>query len=78
MCDLVCNSTNFKVRTNAAWALGVCNSFDKHIINLWKSIMLALENSQHVPSYVEYPHRDALVQQVDEILYIFYTYLKNI
>jgi hypothetical protein len=27
--------------------------------------MLGLENSQHVPSYVEYPHRDALVQQVE-------------
>lgn len=28
---------------------------------------MALENSQHVPSYIEYSHRDALVQQVDEI-----------
>ncbi|KAJ8687142.1 hypothetical protein QAD02_022936 [Eretmocerus hayati] len=64
LCDLICSSPNFKVRTNAAWALSVCNSFDKHTITLWKSIFLALENSQHVPSYIEYAHRDALVQQL--------------
>lgn len=36
---------------------------------LWKSIVLALENAQHVPSYVEYPHRDALIQQVSKHIY---------
>ncbi|XP_001604646.2 HEAT repeat-containing protein 6 [Nasonia vitripennis] len=64
LCDLVCNSPNFKVRTNAAWALSVCNSYEKYIVTLWKSIIFGLENSQHVPSYIEYPHRDALVQQL--------------
>lgn len=33
-------------------------------MTLWKSITLAFENSQHVPSYIEYPHRDALIQQL--------------
>jgi len=37
---------------------------------LWKSIVLAFENAQHVPSYVEYPHRDALIQQVNMLSYI--------
>ncbi|XP_058793535.1 HEAT repeat-containing protein 6 [Phymastichus coffea] len=64
LCDLICNNRNFKVRTNSAWALSVCNSFDRYIVTLWKSVMLALENSQHVPSYIEYSHRDALVQQL--------------
>lgn len=64
LCNLICNSPNFKVRTNAAWALYSCNSYGKYIIILWKSLILAFENSQYVPSYIEYPHRDALIQQL--------------
>ncbi|XP_076236061.1 HEAT repeat-containing protein 6 isoform X2 [Calliopsis andreniformis] len=64
LCKIICNSPNFKVRTNAAWALYSCNSYDKYVVTLWKSIILAFENSQHVPSYTEYSHRDALVQQL--------------
>ncbi|XP_050474529.1 HEAT repeat-containing protein 6 isoform X1 [Bombus huntii] len=64
LCNLICDSPNFKVRTNAAWALYSCNSYGKYIITLWKSLILAFENSQHVPSYIEYPHRDALIQQL--------------
>ncbi|XP_011690011.1 PREDICTED: HEAT repeat-containing protein 6 isoform X2 [Wasmannia auropunctata] len=60
---LICDSPNFKVRTNAAWALSSCNYYGKYTVMLWKSIVLAFENAQHVPSYVEYPHRDALIQQ---------------
>ncbi|XP_051170043.1 HEAT repeat-containing protein 6 isoform X2 [Leptopilina boulardi] len=61
---LIRDSINFKVRTNAAWAISVCNSYGKYIVSLWKSVILALENSQHVPNYVEYAHRDNLVQQL--------------
>ncbi|KZC08576.1 HEAT repeat-containing protein 6, partial [Dufourea novaeangliae] len=64
LCNLICHSPNFKVRSNAAWALCACNSYGKYTASLWKSIILAFENSQHVPSYIEYPHRDALVQQL--------------
>ncbi|OAD62957.1 HEAT repeat-containing protein 6, partial [Eufriesea mexicana] len=64
LCTLICDSPNFKVRTNAAWALYSCNSYGKYIVILWKSLILAFENSQHVPSYIEYPHRDALIQQL--------------
>ncbi|XP_003705551.3 HEAT repeat-containing protein 6 [Megachile rotundata] len=64
LCSLICDSPNFKVRTNAAWALYSCNSYGKYTVTLWKSITLAFENSQHVPSYIEYPHRDALIQQL--------------
>ncbi|XP_043250125.1 HEAT repeat-containing protein 6 isoform X2 [Colletes gigas] len=64
LCNLICDSPNFKVRTNAAWALYACNSYGKYTATLWKSIILAFENSQYVPSYIEYPHRDALVQQL--------------
>ncbi|XP_076755299.1 HEAT repeat-containing protein 6 isoform X1 [Xylocopa sonorina] len=64
LCNLICHSPNFKVRTNAAWALYSCNSYGKYIVILWKSLILAFENSQHVPSYIEYPHRDALIQQL--------------
>ncbi|XP_029663154.1 HEAT repeat-containing protein 6 isoform X1 [Formica exsecta] len=61
---LICDSPNFKVRTNAAWALYSCSCYGKYTVMLWKSIVLAFENAQHVPSYVEYPHRDALIQQL--------------
>ncbi|XP_034188808.2 HEAT repeat-containing protein 6 isoform X2 [Osmia lignaria lignaria] len=64
LCNLICDSPNFKVRTNAAWALYSCNSYGKYTVTLWKNITLAFENSQHVPSYIEYPHRDALIQQL--------------
>ncbi|XP_015603052.1 HEAT repeat-containing protein 6 isoform X2 [Cephus cinctus] len=64
LCNLICHSPNFKVRTNAAWALSVCDTYEKHTFTVWKSIILAFENSQHVPRYVEYPHQDALVQQL--------------
>ncbi|KAI4481872.1 hypothetical protein M0804_009393 [Polistes exclamans] len=64
LCNLICHSPNFKVRTNAAWALYSCNSYGKYTPTLWKSIVLAFENCQHVPSYVEYSHRDTLVQQL--------------
>lgn len=65
---LICNSPNFKVRTNAAWALSSCNHYGKYTVMLWKSIVLAFENAQHVPSYVEYPHRDALIQQASLLI----------
>ncbi|XP_011306252.1 HEAT repeat-containing protein 6 [Fopius arisanus] len=64
LCDLICHSPNFKVRTNAAWALASCKSYGKYVPFLWKSIVLALENSQHVPNFVEYTHRESLVQQL--------------
>ncbi|KAK0158878.1 hypothetical protein PV328_009820 [Microctonus aethiopoides] len=64
LCDLICHSPNFKVRTNAAWALAACNFYGKYVPFLWKSIVMALDNSQHVPNFVEYPHREALVQQL--------------
>ncbi|XP_015177159.1 PREDICTED: HEAT repeat-containing protein 6 isoform X2 [Polistes dominula] len=64
LCNLICHSPNFKVRTNAAWALYSCNTYGKYTPTLWKSIVLAFENCQHVPSYVEYSHRDTLVQQL--------------
>ncbi|XP_076662618.1 HEAT repeat-containing protein 6 isoform X1 [Halictus rubicundus] len=64
LCNLICYSPNFKVRSNAAWALCACDSYGKYIVTLWKNIIVALENSQHVPSYIEYPHRDALLQQL--------------
>lgn len=57
------------MRTNAAWALSSCNNYGKYTVMLWKSIVLAFENAQHVPSYVEYPHRDALIQQVRTLPY---------
>uniref|UniRef100_A0A6V7IXR0 HEAT repeat-containing protein 6 n=1 Tax=Bracon brevicornis TaxID=1563983 RepID=A0A6V7IXR0_9HYME len=64
LCDLICHSSNFKVRTNAAWALASCKSYGKYVPFLWKSIVIALENSQHVPNFVEYTHRESLVQQL--------------
>ncbi|XP_026674753.1 HEAT repeat-containing protein 6 isoform X3 [Ceratina calcarata] len=65
LCDLICDSPNFKVRTNAAWALYSCHSYGRYPIHrLWKSLVLAFENTRHVPSYVEYPHRDALLRQL--------------
>ncbi|XP_033340999.2 HEAT repeat-containing protein 6 isoform X1 [Megalopta genalis] len=64
LCNLICHSPNFKVRSNAAWALCACDFYGRYIVTVWKSIIVAFENSQHVPSYTEYPHRDTLVQQL--------------
>jgi len=75
---LICDSPNFKVRTNAAWALSSCNDYGKYIVMLWKNIVLAFENAQHVPSYVEYPHRDALIQQVNVLFLIIHNNILGI
>ncbi|XP_014479426.1 PREDICTED: HEAT repeat-containing protein 6 [Dinoponera quadriceps] len=64
LANLICHSLNFKVRTNAAWALSSCNYYGEYTVMLWKSVILAFENAQHVPSYVEYSHQDALIQQL--------------
>lgn len=64
LATLIRDSPNFKVRTNAAWALSSCSNYGRYTVILWKSIVLAFENAQHVPSYVEYPHRDGLIQQL--------------
>ena len=45
---------------------------------LWKNIVLAFENAQHVPSYVEYPHRDALIQQVSMLFLIIHNNILGI
>lgn len=75
LCDLICHSPNFKVRTNAAWALAACNLYGKYVPYLWKSIVMALDNSQHVPNFVEYPHREALVQQVSKFIVIQFAFI---
>ncbi|XP_032683851.1 HEAT repeat-containing protein 6 [Odontomachus brunneus] len=62
--NLICHSPNFKVRTNAAWALSSCNHYGEYTVTLWRSIISAFDNAQHVPSYVEYSHQDALIQQL--------------
>ncbi|EFN82609.1 HEAT repeat-containing protein 6 [Harpegnathos saltator] len=64
LANLICHSPNFKVRTNAAWALSSCNHYGEYTVMLWKNIILAFENAQHVPSYMEYSHQDALIQQL--------------
>ena len=70
LCILISESPNFKVRTNAAWALGSCDKYETFIPKLWKTIADGLENSQRVPSHMEYPHRDVLVQQVTNYCWI--------
>lgn len=40
--------------------------------------MLGLENSQHVPNYVEYSHRDTLVQQVGILLFVLKEMITNL
>lgn len=60
----MCNCPNFKVRTNAAWVLTVCKSFDDEIIMLWKQTMVAFENSKILSSPKEYQHFEALLDQV--------------
>ncbi|KAF7995097.1 hypothetical protein HCN44_004569 [Aphidius gifuensis] len=64
LCELIIHASNFKVRTNAAWALTSCNCYGKYVVIILKNILIALDNSEHVPNFVEYGHRDALVQQL--------------
>lgn len=64
LCELIIHASNFKVRTNAAWALSSCCYYGKYGGFLLKNILIALDNSKHVPNFFEYEHRDALVQQL--------------
>lgn len=67
---LIKNCSNFKVRINAAIALGVPSKrehYEKYFHVIWTALLEALQQSDHMIDYNEYQHRDNLVEQVHGI-----------
>lgn len=64
--DLVIGFRNFKVRINAALALGSTPTrelYGQYYVPAWSAMVRALENSQNMEDYTEYKHRDQLIEQ---------------
>lgn len=75
LCNLVHNFRNFKVRINAALALGVPEHralYGQHFGAVWTALLAGLDNSEHMADFNEYKHRDALLDQVKERVYVYY------
>lgn len=67
LCNLVHNFRNFKVRINAALALGVPEQralYGQHFSAVWTALLAGLDNSEHMADFNEYKHRDALLDQI--------------
>lgn len=67
LCNLVHNFRNFKVRINAALALGVPEHralYGQHFSAVWTALLAGLDNSEHMADFTEYKHRDSLLDQV--------------
>ncbi|XP_055629394.1 HEAT repeat-containing protein 6 [Toxorhynchites rutilus septentrionalis] len=67
LCHIVINSNNFKVRINSAAALSVIENrshYGGYFIEIWSSLLKALEQSDNLVDYNEYKHRDNLQEQL--------------
>lgn len=67
LCNIIINSSNFKVRINGAIALSVPTerkNYGQHFINIWSSFLVALEQADHLTDLSEYKHRDNLIEQI--------------
>ncbi|XP_058462636.1 HEAT repeat-containing protein 6 [Malaya genurostris] len=67
LCTIVINSSNFKVRINSAAALAVVDRrthYAGYFIEIWCSLLKALEQSDNLIDYNEYKHRDNLQEQL--------------
>lgn len=65
--ELVVSFRNFKVRINAALALASPTRkeyYGSFYVPLWGTLFKALENSQQIDDFMEYNHRDHLVDQI--------------
>lgn len=83
LCRLIVTHPNFKVRINAAAALAAVplqrSVVDDHFVPIWKALLEALEQSDHMTDYAEYQHRDNLVDQVHILFgYLFVNILMTI
>lgn len=73
--NLIKNCSNFKVRINAAIALGVPSErqyYGKYFHIIWTALLEALQQSDHMIDYNEYQHRDNLVEQVYILIKLIY------
>ncbi|XP_055605953.1 HEAT repeat-containing protein 6 [Uranotaenia lowii] len=67
LCQIVINSNNFKVRINSASALSVISiraHYATYYLEIWSSLLKALEQSDNLIDYNEYKHRDNLQEQL--------------
>lgn len=67
LCQVVVQSSNFKVRINAAAALAVPTNeqfLQNHFAYIWSSLLEALDRSDEITDFNEYQHRDHLTEQV--------------
>lgn len=67
LCFITINNVNFKVRITASAALQKIQErslYGDHFIPIWKSLILAMENSDNLVDFNEYRHRDNLQEQL--------------
>ena len=67
LCQIIEKCVNFKVRINAAAALAVPTHreyFGGHFFSIWKSLIVALKESDNIIDFNEFQHQDNLVDQL--------------
>lgn len=67
LCLVIIHNPNFKVRINAAAALGIPKNekfLQNYFAHIWSSLLEALDRSDAIADFNEYQHRDHLTEQV--------------
>ncbi|CAO1344760.1 unnamed protein product [Diamesa serratosioi] len=67
LCAVIKCSPNFKVRTNACVAITAPSNrknYEIHFMEIWSSLLMALEQSNNITDFQEYKHRDNLQDQL--------------
>lgn len=67
LCQTIKNSENFKVRINATVSVTAPRTrfeFGSYFIEVWSTLLYALEQSNHLQDFNEYKHRDNLQEQL--------------
>ncbi|XP_019850882.1 PREDICTED: HEAT repeat-containing protein 6-like isoform X1 [Amphimedon queenslandica] len=69
LCSAVVTCKNFKVRTNAALALGGPSSYPSFEVleNIWDTVLKAIENSEDQPNFAEYQQTSSLRMQLCQV-----------
>lgn len=66
LCDIIKMSPNFKVRINACAAFTIPSreNFAGYFLDVWRCLLIALEQSNNLTDFNEYKHRDTLQDQL--------------
>lgn len=67
LCEIIRTSANFKVRIHATCSVTSPQNrseFGVYFMNIWCTLLMALEQSNHLIDFNEYKHRDSLQEQL--------------